>query len=132
MYRRCDREVTVRHLFTVLLSISLVCSFGLHSIQTTHTHFGGGHGHESEHAAGGGELSAYMHLADKKVFAVALFVFLAPWTFLVSSLLFRLRLSLYLERRVVFRIRMLSRMWNIYFEYFKIIFRKGILNTKVF
>lgn len=114
------------------MSFSLVFSFGLHSIQIAHTHFGVEHGHEQDPGAGVPQLSEYMHLADKKAFVVALFVFLAPWASVTSSILSRLRLSLYLERRLVSRVRALTLMWNIYFEYFKICFRRGILNTKVF
>lgn len=120
------------HILTLLLALSLVFSFGLHSIQVAHAHFGVESDRDHDRDARGLQLNEYMHFADKKVFAVALFVFLAPWASLTSSILTRLRLSLYFERRLVSRIRTLTLMWNIYFEYFKILYQRGILNTKVF
>ncbi len=132
MYRRCNCTVSVGRIFTLFLSLSLVFSFGLHSIQIAHAHFGVEHGHEQDPGAGGLQLSEYMHLADKKIFALGLIIFLAPWTFLDSYALSCRKLFLYVEMQLLFRIRILYRRWNVTFEYLRISFRKGVLHPKVF
>lgn len=116
----------------MLISFSLVFSFGLHAFQISHAHFDASHNHRNEHPMPTFELSEYMHLADKKLYTLVPFLLLAPWTFLGAHRVSQRKLILYREMQLVFYMRTLRSRWNITFEYLRLFFQNGILNPKVF
>ena len=134
MYRRYNQTVRVGRMCTLVLSLSLVFSFGLHSIQIPHMHFGAIHEHGSahEHGAGSLQLSEYMHLADKKLFVCAVLIILAPWTFLSSYILSQRKLTKLSQMWIRACMRALEGILRHLSVYLTLCFRKGILHTKVF
>jgi hypothetical protein len=121
-----------QHFCVFLVSLSLVFSFGLHSIQVPHAHSGKLHHHGSEHEKQVFELSEYMHLADKKLYTFVAHPLFAPWTFLASFVLSQRKLFLHQERRLIVYIRNLRRTWNVTFEYLRVFFQRGVLHSKVY
>ncbi len=132
MYRYRNRTISKGCIVTLFVSVCLMVSFGLHSIQITHTHYGDAHTEEKEHHSGETQLSEYMHLADKKLLVAFVAFFVAPWTLFNSYTSWQRKLLWRLEQYWLSHMRLLKRAWSISFEYFRIYFRKGVLHTKVF
>lgn len=62
--------------FAILVVLTLLFSFGLHSVQVAHSHpnhaehQGHTHGESQEHESNGTALGEYMHAADKKLLLI--------------------------------------------------------------
>lgn len=62
--------------FAILVVLTLLFSFGLHSVQVAHSHpnhaehQGHTHGESQEHKSSGSTLGEYMHAADKKLLLI--------------------------------------------------------------
>ncbi len=127
---------SIRSVVSILLTLALLSSFGLHAIQIHHEHFAsiqehGGHDHSGEkHAFGFETLDIAMHLADKKLvlFLVASIVLLAPFLTerkrLQSLLLFALRSVKNSYERHGHQYRM--------HDYLSLYLRKGIFHSKAY
>jgi len=126
---------SIRSVVSILLTLALLSSFGLHAIQIHHEHFAsiqehGGHDHSGEkHAFGFETLDIAMHHADKKlvlffVAGVLLVSFLTERKRLQSLLLFALRFVKNSYERHGHKYRM--------HDYLSLYLRKGIFHSKAY
>lgn len=120
------------HKYTVaLIVLGLVCSFGLHTVQVTHEHFGEQHTHNSDSSSRVVILGEYMHLTDKKLFLIPLFLATVLWGYIDVLSGIRERLLTH-ALQCVTSLRQKSRERYNFFEYLDLYFKRGILHTKVY
>jgi len=121
-----SKSVCVR-IVSVVLTLGIFFSFGLHSIQTPHTHFD----EHGEHESGPQMLGEYMHLADKKL--VIAYFGIAP----VVSMLFdfaRLAMrelflyAMFWHKVLRVRLQRVGAIGN----YLLVFLMRGVIHTKVY
>ena len=76
--------------FSILVTVTLLFSFGFHSVQIAHSHPGHTEHHGNtqqegqEHGGGSLSLGEYMHAADKKLFIILASLSLLAFSFLAT------------------------------------------------
>jgi hypothetical protein len=105
-------------------------SFGLHSIQISHEHFGVHGEHGAEHDSQMVALGEYMHMSDKKIFLMLAFFALFLATFLDPLHGLRERLLIHAVRRLISVREKNTELYH-FFGYIMLCIKRGILHTKV-
>lgn len=127
-------SIRYRSTLSILLSLSLLFSFGLHAVQIQHGHFevsehNERHSHEGSHAVDDSALDVTMHLLDKKLLlwlgaALLLAVFFEPKKLAIRLLVCASRTAKISHDRYgnIFRMH----------DYLCLFFKKGIFHTKAY
>ncbi len=126
-----DTKSPIKYLLSIVLALGLLFSFGLHSVQVEHEHFGASPLNEThEHKRGFAALDTYMHLSDKKILlflpvALLFLPFLSRQMRIEELLLLSAtRYAKMLHERYTDQYRV--------FDYTRHFLRKGLIHSKVY
>lgn len=124
---------------SILCTLLLLCSFGLHALQVKHTHYGLNHVHAAgetvqeqnhSHSENGHEsLAEKMHMAEKKFIYFALGATLIFYVFSPSPFLIYQSMLLYSFQKIISIQKRLTRK---IFSFLRLFYATGILNPKPF
>jgi hypothetical protein len=119
---------SLTHCLTILLACVIALSFGLHTVEQKHVHFGSIHSEEHEKGTFS-YLSEYAHGTEKKAFVILLLGIIAASLYVVwNEILYQLTLLYKDQYKRVFKERSSVRR----FDYLAHLLSCGILNPKYF
>ncbi len=116
--------------FSIVFTLCLLISFGLHSFQVQHTHYVAHNDHE-HHSSGKISLVEYMHVADKKVFLIPILLAVFIVSFLDTAFLAWRGMLQFAVRRCVGITETTFERYQL-FNYYNLFFKKGILHSKAY